>query len=72
MLPALLILLVVVYSILPVIVDILFALIDVSPNIYYANLIKMLIGAIGLIMVIGVVWNLFTGLRGQPDYGQPQ
>jgi hypothetical protein len=71
MLPVLIILLIVVYSIMPVIVDILFGKLDSSTNLYYGALIKMLIGGIGLILVIGIIWNIFNGLR-QPDYGNYQ
>ena len=71
MAPALLLLLIVVYAIMPIFVDMLFLKLDASPNLYYGNLVKMLIGGIGLILVIGIIWHIFTGLK-QPDYGQYQ
>lgn len=63
MFPALIVLLIVVFAILDVVVGEAFTVFDAATALPYINLLKLLIGVIGLVFVLGVIWTIVSGFR---------
>jgi len=72
MAPALIILLISVYPVIDEMTTQLFSTLDSSSNIFYTNIIKLLIGSIGIILMLGIIWTVVGSLRTRDQFDFPR
>ena len=69
MAPVLVILLIAIFPVLDVVLTEAFTALDATSTTLFVNLIKLLLGSIGFILVIGIIWTTVSSLN-EPDYRQ--
>lgn len=64
--PALIIFLMVIFPIIDTVAAVAFTTLDNTTALYYTNVVKVAIGGMGLILALGCIWMIVSGLR-EPD-----